>query len=235
MAVSGGHTPKAASLSTEMAADAPPPPNVKPSRLVLVLMAFGAACGLALALAFEWTQPRIDAHQSMLIEGAVHEVLKGPDHFTTLYLDGNSIADKPPAGLTQKDAEKIYEGFDAGGKVMGFAVPASGPGFQDNVKLIFGYDPATEQVTGMKLIDQRETPGIGDRVEKDTDFVKEFMGPRAPLEGVKPGRGQGNPHAIDMITGATISSRAVIAIINKRLVAVGPALKAYMQQQGGAR
>ena len=111
---------------------------------------------------------------------------------------------------------------------------ASGPGFQDNVKLIFGYDPVNEQVTGMKLIDQRETPGIGDRVEKDTDFVKEFMGPKAPIEGVKPGRGQGNPHAIDMITGATISSRAVIAIINKRLVAVGPALKTYMQQ-GGAR
>lgn len=234
MAVSGGHAPKSASLSTEMAADAPPPPNVKPSKLIIVLMAFGAACGLALALAFEWTQPRIDAHQTMLIEGAVKEVLKGPDHFTTLYVDGNRLSDKPPAGVTQKDAEKVYEGFDAGGKVIGFAITAGGPGFQDQVKLIFGYDPASGQLTGMKMIDQRETPGIGDKVEKDLDFVKEFMGVKAPLEGVKQGRGQGNPHHIDMITGATISSRAVIAIINKRLAVIGPVLQAD-KQQGGAR
>ena len=67
------------------------------------------------------------------------------------------------------------------------------------------------------------------------EFVKEFMGPKAPIEGVKAGQGQGNPHTVDMITGATISSRAVIAIINKRLAALAPALKAFMQQPGGAR
>ena len=235
MSVSGGHAPKAASLSSEMAADAPPPPDVRAWKLLLVLGSFGAACGLTLAAAFEWTQPRIDAHQALLTEAAVREVLKEPDHFSTLYVSGGRISDKPPAGVEPDEQDRVYLGFDRAGKPIGFAVPASGPGFQDNVKLIFGYDPASEQLTGMKLIDQRETPGIGDKVEKDLEFVKEFTGPKAPIEGVKAGRGAGNPHAVDMISGATISSRAVITIINRRLEALAPALKAYMQRQGGAR
>ena len=53
--------PQATAAGSEQAADAPPPPNIRPSRLMVVLVAFGAACGLALALAFEWTQPRIEA------------------------------------------------------------------------------------------------------------------------------------------------------------------------------
>jgi len=235
MSVAGGHAPKAASLSTERAADAPPPPDVRAWKLVLVLCAFGAACGLTLAAAFGWTQPRIDAHQALLTDAAVREVLKQPDHFTTLYVSGQRISDHAPAGVDPAKQERVYLGFDGAGRAVGFAVSASGPGFQDNVKLIFGYDPATDRLTGMKLIDQRETPGIGDRVEKDLDFVKEFVGPKTPIEGVKVGRGAGNPHAVDMITGATISSRAVITMINKRLAALEPALKAYMQRQGGAR
>ncbi len=228
-------SPQATVAGTEHAADAPPPPNVRPSRLMLVLVAFGAACGLALALAFEWTQPRIEAHQNQVMQAAVREVLKGPDHFTPLYVVDGRVTATAPANADPAKLDRVYLGYDQAGQPIGFAVPGSGPGFQDNVKLIFGYDPVSDQLTGMKMVDQRETPGIGDKVEKDLEFVAEFVGPKPPLEGVKAGRGQGNPHAVDTITGATISSRAVIAIINKRLAALAPALKAFMQQPGGAR
>lgn len=234
MSHADGHAPAAgAGAGTVLPPDAPPPPNVKPTRLMLVLVAFGAACGLALALAFEWTQPRIEAHQDQITQAAVHEVLKGPDHFKALYVVNGALTERKP-DVDPAKLERVYLGYDEAGQPIGFAVVASGPGFQDNVKLIFGYNPRTEQLSGMKLIDQRETPGIGDRVEKDLEFVAEFVGPRAPLEAVKPGRGKDNPHAVDTITGATISSRAVITMINKRIAAVGPLLEAYLQQ-GGAR
>ncbi len=235
MAISGGHQVQAASLSTEMAADAPPPPDVRAWKLILVLCAFGAACGLTLAGAFEWTQPRIDKFAAARTDAAVREVLKGPDHFTPLYVAGNTLTEKAPAGWDPSKLDKIYVGYDGDGKRIGFAIPAKGPGFQDDLTLMFGYDPARKQLIGMKILDQRETPGIGDKVEKDVAFVKEFLGVTAPIEGVKAGRGQGNPHAVDMITGATISSRAVIGMINKRLDALTPALDAYLQQGGGAR
>ncbi len=235
MAISGGHQVQAASLSSEMAADAPPPPDVRAWKLILVLCAFGAACGLTLAAAFGWTQPRIDKFAAARNDGAVREVLKQPDHYTTLYVQGSTLVDRAPAGVDPAKLDKVYLGFDAGGKRIGFAIPAKGPGFQDELSLMFGYDPATKQLIGMKILDQRETPGIGDKVEKDVGFVKEFLGVAAPIEGVKAGRGQGNPHAVDMITGATISSRAVIGIINQRVEALTPALDAYVQQGAGVR
>ncbi len=233
MAISGGHQVQAASLSTEMADDAPPPPDVKAWKLILVLCAFGAACGLTLAGVFGWTQPKIDKYQAGLMDNAVREVLKSPDHFAPLYVQGQTLVDKAPAGSDPAKLDKVYVGYDASGKRIGFAIPAKGPGFQDDVRLIFGFDPATKQLIGMKILEERETPGIGDKIEKDADFVKEFLGVGTPVEGVKAGRGKGNPHAVDMITGATISSRGVIGIINRRVEALTPALDAYVQ--GGAR
>ncbi len=235
MAISGGHQVQAASLSTEMAEDAPPPPDVRAWKLILVLCAFGAACGLTLAGAFEWTQPRIDKFAAARNDGAVREVLKQPDHYATLYVQGSTLAEKAPAGVDPVKVDKVYVGFDGSGKRIGFAIPAKGPGFQDDLTLMFGYDPATKQLIGMKILEERETPGIGDKVEKDVGFVKEFLGVAAPIEGVKTGRGAGNAHAVDMITGATISSRAVIGIINRKVEALTPALDAYLQQGGGAR
>ncbi len=235
MAISGGHQVQAASLSTEMAADAPPPPDVRAWKLILVLCAFGAACGLTLAGAFEWTQPRIDKYAAARTDGAVREVLKQPDHYSTLYVQGSTLSERAPAGVDPAKVDKVYVGYDGNGKRVGFAIPGKGPGFQDDLSLIFGYEPSSKQLLAIKIVDERETPGIGDKIEKDVDFVKEFAGIDAPVEGVKTGRGAGNPHAVDMITGATISSRAVIAIVNKRVEALTPALEAYLKQGGGAR
>jgi electron transport complex protein RnfG len=57
-------------------------------------------------------------------------------------------------------------------------------------------------------------------------FVGQFSGAEAPLVGVKKGK-RSKPSEVDMITGATISSKAVIRIINNTLGRLGPALDAY--------
>ena len=232
MSVHGGHAPKEASLSTEVAADAPPPPDVRTSKLVMALFCFGAGCGLMLALAFSWTQPRIEAHERALTQEKVQEVLKGPHRFSTLYVLGDRLSDSLPPGVEAAAADKVYLGYDEAGTPLGFAVTATGPGWREDITLIFGYDAATRQLTGMTMIEQRETPGIGDKIEIDDKFVGQFEGVATPLQGVKPGRGEGNPRAIDMITGATISSRAVVRIINERLAEIEPLLMSY---SGGVR
>ena len=85
------------------------------------------------------------------------------------------------------------------------------------IRLIFGYDPGSGEVLGMKVLESKETPGLGDKIEKDSSFVAEFAGVEAPLVGVKPGNAAGGEDEVVMITGATISSRAIIDIINHRL------------------
>jgi uncharacterized protein with FMN-binding domain len=54
--------------------------------------------------------------------------------------------------------------------------------------------------------------------------VAQFGGVATPLQGVKAGAGKGDSAEVDLITGATISSRTVVKIINTALERLGPAL-----------
>ena len=49
------------------------------------------------------------------------------------------------------EVPELYLGYDAGGEPVGFAVQGAEAGFQDVIRLIFGYDPSTRQVLGMKV------------------------------------------------------------------------------------
>jgi len=212
-------------------AGAPPPPpeNHDPPavRLLGTLGVAGALAGLLLVMVNQWTEPRILAHRAAVLEAAIQEVLGGPDHYETLFVvDGQLTADLP-AGADSADVEQVYVGFDTGGATVGLAIPGGKPGFQDVIRLIFGFDPTDGRVLGMKVLESKETPGLGDKIEKDSSFVGAFVGVLAPILGLKPGRGTGDPHEIDMITGATISSRTVIAIINERLEELDGPLRAF--------
>ncbi|HSM09364.1 MAG TPA: FMN-binding protein [Gemmatimonadota bacterium] len=190
------------------------PPAV---RLLGTLTIAGALAGLLLVLVNGWAEPRIMAHRAEVLREAVHEVLGGPDHYETLFLvDGRFTADLP-AGMDSLALDRIYAGYDADGRQVGLAIAGGEPGFQDVIQLLFGFDPTTGRITGMKVLDSKETPGLGDKIEKDSVFGAEFSDPVPPLVGVKRGAGSGDEHEVDMITGATISSRTVIDIINHRL------------------
>jgi electron transport complex protein RnfG len=96
--------------------------------------------------------------------------------------------------------------------------------------VMFGYDAAARKLIAMRVIANKETPGLGDKIVKDTAFVDAFVDAAAPLNGVKPGRETGAPDEIVMITGATISSRAVIRIINNAIERWQPLMDAYLKE-----
>jgi electron transport complex protein RnfG len=108
---------------------------------------------------------------------------------------------------------------------VGVAAAAGEPGFQDVIRLIFGFDPGSGDVLGMKVLESKETPGLGDKIVKDSVFVAGFEEVAAPLVGVKAGQGTGGEDEVHMITGATISSQAVIDIINHRVAALEAPLR----------
>ena len=139
-----------------------------------------------------------------------------------------------PAGADSASFDQIYLGSDAEGRSIGFAIPGEQPGYQDIVRLIFGYDAEAGRLLGMKVLESKETPGLGDRIEKDSAFVREFRGVVPPIDGVKAGQGAGRETEVDMITGATISSRTVIEIINRRMETMGPMIGAYVERSVGS-
>jgi len=205
-----------------------PPAGPTAARLIQTLGGLGAVAGLIIVVAYTATLPRIEANKARVLAAAIDEVLGAPARYDTLYLSGDSLARTPPAGVDPGTIEIVYLGYRQDSSVIGFAVTGGLPGFSDVVRLIFGYDPRDSRVLAMKVLEQKETPGLGDKIEKDTAFVAEFRDAIAPLAGVKRGEGT-TASEIDMITGVTISSRTVIRVINQTLERVGPVLAAHLQ------
>jgi len=201
--------------------------DVPAVRLVATLALAGALAGLLIVTVFQWAQPRILTHQAEVLRGAVLEVLGSPDHYETLFVVGDELSAGLPANADSSSFDQVFLGYGADGRPVGFAIVGQEPGFQDVIRLIFGYDPASGAILGMKVLESKETPGLGDKIEKDSSFVAGFAGAGTPIEGVKKGAGKGGEREVDMITGATISSRAVIGIINHRLEQIGPMIERY--------
>ncbi|HSG01067.1 MAG TPA: FMN-binding protein [Vicinamibacterales bacterium] len=202
------------------------PGMTPPAKLVATLGGLGAAAGLLIFLVFAATEPTIQAHRAAVLAEAVMDVLGEPERYDTLYLVDGGLSEEPPAGVAPERAEAVYLGYRDGAPV-GFAIRAASSGFQDTITLLFGYDPSTSQLLGMTILESKETPGLGDKIYKDLEFVAEFEGVTPPLLGVKEGSEKGAPGEIVMITGATISSRAVIKAINTELERIGPVLTGY--------
>jgi electron transport complex protein RnfG len=207
----------------------PPPaaPDVAASRLFVTLGIAGALAGLLIVLAWQLTQPTITRNKAARLRAAVEEVLGGPARYDTLYVVAGALTRAAPANGA---AEQVYVGYARDGRVVGFAIDAAQPGFADLVRLIFGYDAARRQLLGIKVLENKETPGLGDKIEKDTAFTGQFAAAATPLRGVKAGRATGDPHEIDMITGATISSRAVVRVVNDALVRFDPLIGAWLAE-----
>jgi len=216
--------------NTGNAGDQPQQAGLDSSRLLITLGTVGILAGLLIVIVYQATAPRIQAYKAMKLEEAVSEVLGAPARWDTLYLvdiGGGALTLELPEGVEPSSLETIFLGYQEDGTPAGYAISGAEPGFQDIIELIFGYDARTGKVLGMKILQSKETPGLGDKIE-DAAFTAEFEGPEVPLQGVKAARATGAPNEVDVVTGATISSRAVIGIINRRIERLEPFLVAYL-------
>jgi len=211
---------------------APAQEDVPSRKLMVTLAGAGALAGLMIVFVYGWTQPTIQAYKARMLAAAVQEVLRMPARYDTLYVHDDRLVDQLPDGSSAVGVEAVYLGYDADGSPIGYAIAAGEPGFQDIIGIIFGYDHRNGKVLGMKVLESKETPGLGDKIEKDADFVGQFDGALTPLLGVKARNASGDPHEIDMITGATISSRTIIRTINNAVERLGPMLDAYEENTG---
>ncbi len=182
-------------------------------RLVLTLAIAGLVSGIAIIGIYESTLPTITANKARELREAVFKVLPGVSQMQALvYRDDELVAVGAPA----KDEPVVYGGYDGQGDFVGYAMRAAGPGFQDTIALLYGYKPGEKIVVGMEILESRETPGLGDKIYKDAEFVGAFSALSVVPEIVAVKKGtKSEANEIDAITGATISSKAVVRIINE--------------------
>jgi len=132
-----------------------------------------------------------------------------------------------PGGVVSEAVEvagvKMYRVRDDSGALRGWAMPAEGRGFQDRIRLMVGLSNDGDRVTGLTILESNETPGLGDRIQQP-EFRNQFVGKSTEHPFTRSGPGVSASAPVDAITGATISSSAVIDAINSQINLVGKEL-----------
>jgi Na+-transporting NADH:ubiquinone oxidoreductase subunit C len=107
--------------------------------------------------------------------------------------------------------------------ILGYAFPVGGPGFWGPIDGMVAVDPRASQIIGIAFFRHAETPGLGARINEDW-FTEQFSGlPLFPVSGeeklfyLKTGGTAQESNRLDAITGATGTSRAIEAFLNKEL------------------
>jgi electron transport complex protein RnfG len=179
--------------------------------MLRAMVGVGIVCGLLIVTAYQATGPVIARNRAAALERAIFEVLPEARSSRTVELGD--------AG------ERVHAGYDEDGSLVGIAVEAEGMGYQDSIRLLYGYSLDRSAIIGIRVLESRETPGLGDKIETDPVFLANFAALDVtlaasgselahPIELVKPGAKE-HPWQIDAITGATISSRAIADMLKR--------------------
>jgi len=175
------------------------------AKIIIVLTIITIISGGVLAVLDAYTKPRIDAYQNKLKNEAVAQVLPGG----------------VKTDVIEKGDKLIYEATK-NGTVVGYAFQVSGGGYQSELVIMVGVTADFSEIIGTKMIAQVETPGLGTKIEDDPSkkddpgwFMNQFKGVKTVpaisyVKNAKPSKAT----EIEAITGATISSAAVVDILN---------------------
>lgn len=186
-----------------------------PFRLVATLGLAGFFSGLIIVTSFVMTQPRILRNQAEAMEAAIYTVVPGSVTRKIYVVKNDKLEPFEEKGGAMPMTDAVFGAYDDAGKLVGYGIPAEGAGFQDTIKLIYGFDPVTRKVIGMQVLESRETPGLGDKIIKDQKFLDNFSALEIEPEVVSVKAGTKTAaNQVDSISGATISSKAVVSIIN---------------------
>lgn len=201
-------------------------PEPSSLRLIFTLGFAGFLSGLVLVSIFLYTKPIIESNKAEAQRKAIFKVLPGTTTFKTFALaDGKLKETDSPKG------EVVFLGLDKDNKMTGFAINDKETGFADLISVIYGYDPTRKIIMGYEVLECKETPGLGDKIFKNEAFVNNFkaLSVEPDIVLVKNGMKK-NANEVDAITGATISSRAVVKLLNNTMTKWKNPIEEYMKE-----
>ncbi|WP_455204664.1 FMN-binding protein [Kaarinaea lacus] len=195
------------------------PPSASSVAMITALGGIAMISGFLVVLVFQLTMPAIEENKRIAIEKAITKVLPGTVSRLNVYLSARGVSEGAEA-----DSTLVYVGFDQNQQLVGIAAEAAAPGYQDIIRILYGYKPNCQCITGINVLTMKETPGLGDKIAKDPAFLENFKALDAKLNGngdglanaiktVKHGR-KVHPWQIDAISGSTVSCNAIGKMLN---------------------
>ena len=156
-------------------------------KLALILLVITSVAGLILGGVNSMTAGIIE-------ERAIEESLGAIEAFFPESDDAGIVDDGDVLGYDL--VEEVYEVLE-GDNVIGYTIKTVANGYDGPIEILTGINMDGE-ITGIEILSQSETPGLGDRITED-DFKDQFAGQSSDTE-----------LEVDALSGATVSRNAVV-------------------------
>ena len=169
-------------------------------KLGLNLLIISAVAALLLALTNSVTSSTIAQRNEQANAEARKLVLESAQDF-------EQVKDVKTDNSKGVEVSEIYEAKDASGNTVGYTLKVLPSGYGGTIELMVGIDSAKGQVSGLNVVSNSETAGLGAK-STDPEFSDQYKGnPLEELSVLK--NGTPGDTEIKAISGATITSTAV--------------------------
>jgi len=182
------------------------------TRMVAALALVGMLSGLVLVFVYQYSMPKIKKNLTKATISSIKNIFP-------------KMKDVKIIKKYKDRSKDIIKVVDKDGKTLGYACAAKGNGYQGTIELVLGTNSDISNLEGFEVLESQETPGLGAEIT-GMAFRKQFIGLSIThlIEYVK-NKKPDQPYEIEAITGATISSRAVVNILNRRITKLRKELK----------
>lgn len=166
----------------------------------LFLITIGVISAISITYMAQYAYPIIEKNREAALRQAILTVLPGANRYETL-----------------DEKNNIYRGLNEKNEIAGYAFVGKGGGYQGIIQIIIGVSRDWQRLTTIAILENVETPGLGAEIASK-EFRSQFANLPAeiPIEYIL-NKLPEKPNQIQAITGATISTRAVVNIINNTI------------------
>jgi electron transport complex protein RnfG len=180
------------------------------------LAVIAAICTALVAATYQLTEERIVANEKALLEQALQPALSG------LFYEGgvseSRLVISPPHDLPGNDRALIFRLYAENKPVAALFAVTARDGFSGAIRVLVGLE-FDGTVTGVRILQHRETPGLGDKIEPErSDWIFQFDGRSMGDPSVTGWAIRNDGGDFDQLTGASVTPRAVITAIRDTLL-----------------
>lgn len=182
--------------------------NTDSRRAMFRLSSFAAVCISLLSLAYLAFSGRIATQKEQHLLGTFAEIYTAQPLNADLLHNAQSLnLGGIPVTLYQaKDGERLLANF-----ISTYTLK----GYNGYIGVLIGIAPDNRQLLGVRVLNHKETPGLGDKIERRVSaWIDDFRGHSLQSRRFQVKKDGGD---FDAFTGATITPRAVTELVGKTL------------------
>lgn len=175
-----------------------------------ILFLITLIAGLVLGFVYELTKEPIRLQEEKAIQEACQAVFADASSFEAVKYVPNVTLTEELAALGV-EIGTIYKAYDASGNDKGYVVESTTrEGYGGNIVLYVGVK-TDGAVSGVSILEIAETPGLG--MNADAVLIPQFKGVQTS-QFTYTKTGSTNDSEIDAISGATVTTKAVVNAVN---------------------